>query len=159
MIRQTAAAALTLALLGVAACTPTTSYQGFQVIDATPAGVKVGEDTKATVMAKLGSPTTSSTFDKDTWFYITQVASKTGYYKPRVTKRDIVAISFAKGGDQVEAVNTYTLKDGRVIAYNTRETPTRGREQTFLEELFGNIGSVSALPPTDQNPNTHPGQP
>ncbi len=158
MVRQ-AAAILSLLLLGAAACTPINSYQGFQAIDQTPETVKVGDDTRATVTAKLGTPTATSTFDKETWFYISQVSTKTGFYLPRVTKRDVVAISFAKDGDQVASVNTYTLKDGRVIAYNDRQTPTRGREQTFLEEVFGNIGSVSALPPSDVNPGSHPGQP
>jgi outer membrane protein assembly factor BamE (lipoprotein component of BamABCDE complex) len=156
---QKTAVVLALALLSAAACAPINSYQGFQAIDQTPADVKVGQDTRATVMAKLGSPTASSTFDKNTWFYLTQVSSRTGFYRPHVTKRDVVAISFGKDSDQVAAVDTYTLKDGRVIAYNGRETPTRGREQTLLEELFGNIGSISALPPTDVNPNTHPGEP
>jgi outer membrane protein assembly factor BamE (lipoprotein component of BamABCDE complex) len=157
MLRQ-AALFLVLALIG-AGCTPIQSYQGFQAIDTTPADVKVGQDTRATVTAKLGTPTASSTFDKNTWYYLTQVSSKTGFYRPHVTKRDVVAISFAKDGDQVARVDTYTLRDGRVIAFNGRETPTRGREQTLLEQLFGNIGTVSALPPSDVNPNTHPGEP
>jgi outer membrane protein assembly factor BamE (lipoprotein component of BamABCDE complex) len=153
MLRH-AAAILALALM--AACAPTSSYQGFQAIDKTPADVKVGEDNRTTVLAKLGTPTASSTFDKDTWFYMTQVSSKTAFYHPHVTKRDVVAISFTKGADQVAAVDTYTLKDGRVIAYNGRATPTRGRQMTFLEELFGNIGTVSALPPNNEAPGSHP---
>ncbi|MND02397.1 hypothetical protein D3C83_217680 [compost metagenome] len=38
-------------------------------------------------------------------------------------------------------MNTYTLKDGKVVAFNGRETPTRGREMTILEQLLGNVGS------------------
>ena len=156
MIRTTAFT-VSLALLGLAACAPTSTYQGFQAIDQTPANIKPGQDTRATVQAKLGSPTASSTFDKNTWFYMSQVSAKTAFYHPKVTKRDVVAITFSPTDDQVASVNTYTLKDGRVIAYNGRETPTRGRENTFLEELFGNIGTVSALPADqNQNPGTHP---
>ena len=33
-----------------------------------------------------------------------------------------------------------------MIAYNGRETPTRGREMTILEQLLGNIGNDSVLP-------------
>ncbi|HEY5071921.1 MAG TPA: outer membrane protein assembly factor BamE [Caulobacteraceae bacterium] len=152
-----AAAVLVLVFLGASACVPTSSYQGFQAIDQNPAEVKVGADTRASVLAKLGTPTASSTFDKDTWFYMTQVSSKTAFYHPHVTRRSIVAIAFDKGADQVTAVDTFTLKDGRVIAYNGRETPTRGRQTTFLEQLFGNIGSVSALPQNqDVSPGSHP---
>ena len=143
------------AVLLAAACTPTSSYQGFQVVDQNPADVKVGEP-KAAVLAKLGSPTTTSAFDKNTWFYMTQVSSKTAFYHPRINKRDVVAISFTKGADQVATVNTFTLKDGRVIAFNGRETPTRGREMTVLEQLLGSISPAGILP-LDQNqtPGSH----
>ena len=77
---------------------------------------------------------------------------------PRVVRRDVVAISFDKESQAVTKVNVYTLKDGRVIAYNNRETPTRGRELTVLEQLFGNLSSVGTLP-SDNNytPGSHPG--
>ncbi|MEO8812519.1 MAG: outer membrane protein assembly factor BamE [Caulobacteraceae bacterium] len=160
MLRQALFAALSIVLVGAAACTPVNSYQGFQAIDQAPADVKVGQDTRATVLSRLGTPTATSAFDPDIWFYISQVSNKTAFYRPRVSKRDIVAIAFAKGTDQVTAVNTYSLKDGRVIAYNGRETPTRGRELSTLEQLLGTISPAGALPPNqNQTPNTHGGGP
>ncbi len=145
-----------IALVAASGCTPTSSYQGFQVVDATPADVKVGEDTRATVLAHLGSPTATSTFDKDTWYYLSQTVNKTGFYHPSVSKRDVIAIAFAKGTDEVSAVNKYTLRDGRVIAYNDHETPTRGREMSVLEQLLGSISAAGALPPDqNQTPNSH----
>lgn len=158
MRRQVAVAVISLSLLAVGACTPVAKYQGFQVIDQAPSDVKVGQDTRATVLSRLGTPTSKSVIDNDTWFYLTQISSKTGFYQPRVNKRDVVMIAFEKGGDQVSAVNTYTLKDGRVIAYNGRETPTRGRELSVLEQLLGSISAAGALPPNrDETPNSHGG--
>jgi outer membrane protein assembly factor BamE (lipoprotein component of BamABCDE complex) len=152
-------AALATSLLGAAACVPTNSFQGFQVIDQSPTDVKVGEDRSA-VLAKLGSPTATATFDKNTWFYMTQVSNKTAFYRPRVVRRSVTAIDFDKGAQTVTAINTFTLKDGRVIAYNGRETPTRGREMSILEQLVGSIGTASVLP-QDQNvsPGDHPDSP
>ena len=155
MLRKAALATALASLIGLGACTPVNSYQGFQAVDHAPADVKVGEDTRSTVMARLGTPTAVSTFDKDTWFYISQVTSHTAFYHPRVNKRDVVAIAFRKSDDQVVAVNTYTIQDGRVIAYNARETPTRGREMTVLEQLLGSISAAGALPQQDVNPNSH----
>lgn len=154
------AAAATLAL-AASGCTPVNSYQGFQAVDHSPTEVKVGDDTRATVQAKLGSPTAIATFDKNTWFYVSQTSEKIGFYHPRVTNRNVTAIVFGKDGDKVAAVDTYTLKDGRVIAYNDRETPTRGREMTVLEQLLGSISAAGAIPPSDVNPGTHgrPGGP
>ena len=155
MLRKAATAALLVSLLGASACTPVNSFQGFQAVDHAPGDVKVGEDTRSTVLARLGSPTAVSTFDADTWYYMSQVISHTAFYHPRVNKRDVVAISFRKSDDQVVAVNSFSLKDGRVIAYNGRETPTRGREMSVLEQLLGSISAAGALPQQEVNPNSH----
>ena len=143
------------AVLATAACTPTSTYNGFQVVDQSPADVKVGEPQSA-VLARLGSPTAKSTFGNDTWYYMSQIASRTAFYHPRVNRRDITAIAFAKDTQQVAAVNTYSLKDGRVIAFNGRETPTRGREMTVIEQLLGSISAGGVLPPDqNQTPGSH----
>jgi len=59
----------------------------------------------------------------------------------------------------VLAVNAYTLRDGKVFAYNTRETPTRGRELSILEQLLGNVGRGGMLPRDDEEgvPGSRPG--
>jgi outer membrane protein assembly factor BamE (lipoprotein component of BamABCDE complex) len=154
---KTAAATVAVvgALIGATACTPTSTYNGFQVVDQSPAAVKVGEP-RATVLARLGTPTAKSLFGADTWYYMSQLSSHTAFYHPRVNRRDITAIAFAKGSDEVTAVNTYSLKDGRVIAFNGRETPTRGREMTVLEQLLGSISAGGVLPPDEnQTPGSH----
>jgi outer membrane protein assembly factor BamE (lipoprotein component of BamABCDE complex) len=143
-----------------AACTPVTTFQGFQAIDSRPQDVQAGVDTRTTVRAKLGTPSAVSTFDPDVWFYISQITESQSFYRPRLIRRDVVAVEFNKGGETVAKVDTLTLKDGRVIAFNGRETPTRGRELTVLEQLIGSIGNGQLNNNnTDVNPGTRPGQP
>jgi outer membrane protein assembly factor BamE (lipoprotein component of BamABCDE complex) len=157
MPRKSAFLALTACLSVVAACSPITSHQGFQVVDVHPADVKVGADTRSSVLTKLGSPTATSTFDKDVWFYMSQFRTQTSFYMPKTIQRDVTAISFDHDTQQVKEVDNFTLKDGRVIAYDTHETPTRGREMTVLEQLIGSIGAGSVLPPDqDITPGSHP---
>ena len=161
MIRRVAAplCALIASAALVSGCAPTSMFQGFQAIEAKPQDVKVGEDTKSTVMSRLGSPSTVSTFDPNVWFYISQVTQYESFYKPKVIRRDIVAVSFDKGDEKVTTVSTLSLKDGRVIAYNGRETPTRGRELSILEQLLGNLGQGSLLNNnSDLNPGSRPGR-
>jgi len=161
MFRRAATAALAATLLAsaaVSACSPITSYSGFQAIDSNPKDVVVGTDTKSTVRAKLGSPSATSTFDPNVWFYVNQVKERIAFQKPKVTARDITAIAFNKDSEMVDTVNTYTLKDGKVIAFNNRETPTRGREMTILEQLLGSVGRGGLLPQEDQGvPGSRPG--
>jgi len=158
MLRRLLIAAAATGLLATGACTPISTYSGFQAIDARPTDVKVGEDTKSTVMSKLGTPSATSTFDPNVWFYISQLTDKVAFYKPRVAMRNVVAIDFNKETEQVASVNTYTLKDGKVIAFNGRETPTRGREMSILEQLLGNVGSGVLPNSDDSDPGNRPGQ-
>jgi outer membrane protein assembly factor BamE (lipoprotein component of BamABCDE complex) len=152
-----AAAILTGAAL--AACAPIRQVSGYQAIDRQPKDVKVGMDTKSTVLDQLGSPSAQSTFDSNTWYYITQLSDEIGYHKPRVKRRIIVAISFDKESEKVTKVDQYSLKDGKVMAYNDRETPTRGRELSWVEQLLGNVGRGAMLPQQDTAPGQRPGGP
>ena len=153
MIRRASAFALAGALL-LGACTPTTSYQGFQAVEANPKDVKVGVDDKTTVMDRLGSPSAVATFDPNTWYYISQISDQVAFHMPEVKRRDVVAINFSKTDDKVADVRTYALKDGRVIAFNKRATPTRGRELSVIEQILGNIGNGNLTPQQDVNPGS-----
>lgn len=159
MLRRAAYAAIAASLLAVGACTPITTYSGFQAIEANPKDVKVGTDTKSTVRNRLGSPSQTSTFDPNTWFYIDQVKATVAFRKPVTTRRDITAIQFDKDSEVVTSVNQLSLKDGKVIAFNGRETPTRGRELTIMEQLIGSVGRGQMLPNAEDEgvPGQRPG--
>ena len=147
------AAALIALPLGAGACAPITSKHGFQALDVKPTDLKVGEDTKSTVLERLGSPSVRSTFDPNLWFYISQSVNEVAFYKPRVTRREVVAVAFDPD-EKVKTIDRLTLKDGKVIAFNGRKTPTRGRELTILEQLLGNVGRAGMLP---RDEDTQPG--
>lgn len=158
MFRRVAFAAVTVSLLAAGACAPITTYSGFQAIESNPKDVKVAADTKSTVRARLGSPSATSTFDPNVWFYIDQIKERVAFRKPVVTQRNVVAITFDKDSEAVKTVDTFSLKDGKVIAFNGRETPTRGRELTILEQLLGNVGRGGMLPNSDEDaPGNRPG--
>ena len=134
-----------------AACAPTIGSNGFQAIDAKPQDVVAGTDTKETVLAKLGSPSTTSTFEPDqVWYYISQTTEKYTYNLPKVSTRTVTEITFVPQGDQVASVRTLGLTDGEQIAMNRNETPTRGRALTVLEQLLGNVGR-GQLPRTEDD--------
>ena len=138
----------TLALTGAlaaGACTPISAYNGFQARDEKPASMKVGEDSKSTVLTKLGSPSNKSSFGPETWFYISQISTKSSYHKSQIDSRSVVAISFDKD-EKVDGVKTYDLKDGYRIAYDNRATPTRGRQLNWIEQMLGTVGRGGLLP-------------
>lgn len=125
-------------------------FQGYVPDENLPADVLPGEDTRSSVLAELGSPSSSSVFDDNTWFYLSATRERFAYFHPKVIDRTIVAIRFGED-DIVEEVLTYDENDGRVLQYASRETPTRGRELGLLEQIFGNVGRVS-LPQQERSP-------
>lgn len=151
-------AAAGLAAVAVSGCAPLRSTSGYQAIDKQPRDIKVDVDTKSTVLDQLGSPSAQSTFDTNVWYYISQNSEVVGYHAPKITKRAIVAITFNKESEKVAKVDTFSLKDGKIVAYNGRETPTRGRELSVIEQLLGNVGRGGVLPQQDPTPGQRPGQ-
>lgn len=130
----------------VSACNPTLRSHGYVADnDKKPQEVNPESDTKATVLSRLGNPSIRSTFDENTWFYISSVRETLAYLEPSVEERTITAITFNDDG-QVQKVAEYGIEDGRYVDYSKNKTPTRGRELSVLEQIFGSIGRI----PTQQ---------
>jgi outer membrane protein assembly factor BamE (lipoprotein component of BamABCDE complex) len=143
------------ALLGsvslLSACTGVVDRRGFLADESQLAPFQEGIDTKESVLTRMGNPSQTGTFDEQTWYYMSAIQKQTAFYRPKTIQRSIVAISF-DDSDKVAGVRKYGLADGRIISYDTRRTPTRGREVTFLEQIFGSIGRAPIqLPGADPN--------
>ena len=146
-----AAALVVLSAGALGACAPVIGQHGFQAIDAKPQDVVAGTDTKETVLAKLGTPSTTSTFEPNqVWYYISQTTEKYTYNLPQVSQRRVTEITFNDAG-QVAQVRTLSLDDSQDVGMDRRETPTRGRQLTVLEQLLGNVGR-GQLPREDDVP-------
>ena len=141
------AAALPLTLTLTAGCTPVMSKRGYLPDPVAEAAITVGTDTKTTIQKKLGDPSTRATFGGDSWYYITSVHKRIAFFDPIVVKRSILAIYFDKAG-KVDNLRHYGLKDGHVVAFESRITPTRGREITFLQQL---LNATPGVPVGGQN--------
>ncbi|ANF54245.1 outer membrane protein assembly factor BamE [Brevundimonas diminuta] len=133
------------------ACAPVVATQGFQAVDVKPQDIEAGVDTRETVLTKLGTPSTASTFEaENVWYYLTQTTQRYTYNKPKVSQRTVTEITFNEADGKVATVRNLGLEDGRQIAMESRETPTRGRQLTILEQLLGNVGR-GQLPRTEDD--------
>lgn len=169
-LRRIALAGLAAAALG--ACTATRDFHGYVPDQALPEDVKPAVDTRSTVLARLGTPSTTSLFDKPNnpgeravaqqgkeklWVYMSSVRERLTFYYPKVVSRHIIAVQF-DDDDVVSDVLIYDTEDGRVVDYNSRVTPTRGRELGILEQLFGTLGSLrNQIPGMENQDNRQPG--
>ena len=137
---------LCAAAFGASACNPTLRTHGYlSTDDSKPQSIEADTDTKATVLSRLGNPSIKGTFDENTWYYLTSVRQRLAYLRPLTEERTITAITFNDDG-QVKKVAEYGIENGQYVNYSDRETPTRGRELSVLEQVFGTIGRI----PVDQ---------
>ncbi len=132
---------VTLAALLVSACTPTQATHGNMVEDYRMAEIVPGVSSRTNVLKSLGSPTTTSPFDDNVWYYISQKTEKTGVFDPEVVEEKIVVVAFNEEGivQTIQPVDANRIDVPRV----RRKTPTGGNEVTFLEQLLGNVGKFN----------------
>jgi outer membrane protein assembly factor BamE (lipoprotein component of BamABCDE complex) len=145
-----------LVLAGVAACAPIRDVRGYVPDEEKVASVRVGADTRDSVQEKLGTPSSTATFGEPTWYYISTEQERYAFFKPDVTKRQILAVQFTEDG-KVQDIRTYGIEDGQVVALVDRETPSRGKEMSFLQQMFGNMGAMPPTAPGSRDQPTRPG--
>ena len=148
--------ALALAAALLIGCTPVVNQQGYLPDPVAEASIDVGKDTQTTIQQKLGDPSTRSTFSGDAWYYISSVQRQIAFFDPVVVSRSILEVHFDKNG-KVDGLHHYGLRDGHVVAFETRETPTRGRTMTFLQQLLNATPGAPISGPGGINGERNPG--
>lgn len=153
---------LALAGLGLtlAACSPMVEHRGYVADADKMAAIKPHVDTKETVRAALGTPSTVAPFDDSTWYYVSSIDKHYAFQQPHTVARKVTEIRFDKDGT-VASIDRLDLKDGQKVAMVSRTTPTKGGELTVFQQMFGNFGRLSKgapAPETASRPNHVPGQ-
>lgn len=98
-------------------------------------------DNQQSVEGTLGRPTFISQFGAPTWFYVSSITGQRPFNRPRIREHSVLAVQFDAAGKVVEVKRT-GLEQVVFLDPNGNKTPTLGRERSFLEDLFGNIGQV-----------------
>lgn len=133
----TAAAAALL----ISGCTQVRSHEGYIADDILTNAIQTGVDNRQSVETSLGRPTFVGQFDKNDWYYVSRNTRQFAFRNPRPTDQQILRIRFDNAGN-VTAVDKTGVELAVNISPNGDKTPTLGRDRSFFEELFGNIGTV-----------------
>ena len=155
MIARSLYRRLVLAAVGLAAaatltaCTPRIDQRGNKPDEDQVTQINPGVDDKNRVAELIGTPSTISTFNDRTWYYISKRTETTAFWDPDVVDQEVLAIQFDEGGI-VQNMKVYGLEDGRQIAYVDRTTPTEGNQLTIIQQLLGNLGRFN--PSNDSKP-------
>ncbi|MDZ4734995.1 MAG: outer membrane protein assembly factor BamE [Rhodospirillaceae bacterium] len=101
--------------------------------------VHPGIDTRQQVSQLLGTPSTTSTFDPNTWYYISKRTEQYAFFDPDIIDQEVLVVKFDDGG-LVSDMYIYGVEDGRIVEPVERTTPTYGQELTLMQQLIGNFG-------------------
>ena len=105
-----------LVALGLGACGVRTDTQGNMVDAELLKQVKPGALTKEQVQTLLGTPSSVSTFDQTTWYYIGKQTQKIAFLDPSVLDQKVVAVEFDNKG-VVKAIHQYGEADGKDVQH------------------------------------------
>ncbi len=142
---QTRAAMLVAlaALPLLAGCGQLRGHQGFIYDQALATQILPGVDNRQSVERTLGRPTFTGQFADNEWYYFARDTRQLAFANPRPTAQQVMRVRFDPAGN-VAAVDFTGLDQVAKIDPEGKKTPTLGRNRTFFQDLFGNIGAVGA---------------
>ncbi len=129
--------------IAMAGCSSIRQSRGYVVDALLTDAIQPGIDNQRSVEMTLGRPSFTSQYGTPTWYYVSSVTGQSALRSPRIRSHSVLAVQFDPAGN---VVNTTRSGVDRVafLSPDGDETPTLGRERGFLEDLFGNIGTVGA---------------
>lgn len=138
-INLVAATALGVALAGCSgAGFVSTRTEGYVISDSALQQIRPGQSVDL-VVAVLGSPQTTNTFGEETAYYYVETKIEQTAFGLKIPKeRRVLAIYFDKA-HRVSDKALYGLADGRVVAFESRRTPSYGQDRTFVESILASI--------------------
>ena len=131
-----------LIALSVSGCTAIYRDHGYLPAEGDLEQVVVGVDNRSTVQEVLGSPIGSGVLDDGAIFYLSTKVKHYAFYEPKVVEREMLVVSFDTD-DQVENIEKFGLKDGRVITLSRRVTTGPVKGPKFLKQILGNLGNFN----------------
>ena len=134
---------IAMAVVLIAACAPIYRDHGYIPTDEELALLTVGKDTRESVAVKVGRPSAAGLLNDIGWFYVESRFMAQGAYMPKEIDRQVVAITFTEAG-VVENIERFGLEKGQIVPLSRRVTTANVKGASLLQQLFGNIGGLSA---------------
>ena len=132
-----------LTMVLIAACAPITRDHGYIPTDEELALITVAQDTRESVAIKIGRPSASGLLNDVGWYYVESRFKTIGALRPKETEREVVAITFTEAG-VVENIERFGLEKGQIVPLSRRVTKDNVKGAGILQQLFGNVGGLTA---------------
>jgi outer membrane protein assembly factor BamE (lipoprotein component of BamABCDE complex) len=140
-------AALCAAMLS--GCAGVLAHKGAVIDTQLASSIQPGVDNKASVEKLLGRPSFTGQFNANDWYYLSRDTKQIAFRNPRVQRQTVMLVKFDQAGN-VLAVNRTGKEYVAGLDPSGRKTPTLGRQRSFFDEVFGNIGTMGVPGGTPQ---------
>ena len=144
ILRPLILVAVGAAMLG--GCSQVRGRQGYVVDPVLTAAITPGVDNRESVERTLGRPTFLGQFGTNEYYYVSRETRQLAFARPRPVEQTVLRVRFDAAGN-VAGVDRTGLDQVVRLSPESDKTPTLGRERSFFEELFGNIGAVGGIAP------------
>jgi outer membrane protein assembly factor BamE (lipoprotein component of BamABCDE complex) len=137
------------------ACSRVRGHQGYIADSVLIDGIKAGIDNKSSVEKTLGRPSFIGQFTPNDWYYVARETKQLAFALPTPTAQVVLHVQFDASGNVV-SVSKAGLEKIAAIRPSGDKTPTLGRNRSFFQDIFGNIGQVGSVGQggdTADNPN------
>lgn len=135
-----AGASLGIAVL-LGGCASIKDHRGYLVDQTLVDSVQPGVDNRLSVERTLGRPTFISQFGSKDWYYLSMDTRQAPFRRPQTYQQTVLRVRFDAAGN-VAGIDKAGMEKVARIDPDGKATPTLGRDRSFLEDLFGNVGAV-----------------
>ncbi len=122
-------------------CAAIPAHRGYLADPVLVNAVQPGIDNRTSVEQTLGRPSFTSQFGDPVWYYVSSSTTEKPFNTPKINQHLVLAVHFDPAGN-VSALDRSGMDQVVRLKPDSDATPTLGRERSFFEDLFGNIGQV-----------------
>ena len=134
------------AALLASGCVQIQGHRGYLADEILLQSVQPGVDDRQSVERTLGRPSFIGQFGEPVWYYVSSTTQQKPFRKPEIEQHTVLAVHFDEAENVINVERSGMEQVARINPEND-ETPTLGRERSFFQDLFGNIGQVGAGAP------------
>jgi outer membrane protein assembly factor BamE (lipoprotein component of BamABCDE complex) len=140
MTKRLSALALAAMIGALAAgCAEEQFNRGYVIDDQLLSQIQPGSSAEQ-VVTVLGTPSTTSTVGGQTYYYISQRASRSfAFQTPSISDQRVIAVYLNKQ-NRVDRIANFGMENGVIFDFVTRTTPAGGEEANILRQIFSLVG-------------------
>ncbi len=135
-----------ISLFFLTSCVETKYDNGYLSSKLDTSFIRKNLTTKKQIFSQFGAPSINYNIankDNESHIYLSQQISNFLFFKPKITKRNILVISY--NNNIVSNIENYNLNDENNISIldSNRSSNYSIKNKSLFSEIFGNIGQIS----------------